>query len=66
MVMSALLMLPLLAFAGFAVDIGYWYTHANRMQRAADAAAPGRCGVDAQRQSGRDGHPGDGEGQRLR
>ena len=39
MVMSALLMLPLLAFAGFAVDIGYWYTHANRMQRAADAAA---------------------------
>ena len=37
--MSALLMLPLLAFAGFAVDIGYWYTHANRMQRAADAAA---------------------------
>ncbi len=39
MVMSALLMLPLLAFSGFAVDIGYWYTHANRMQRAADAAA---------------------------
>lgn len=39
MVMSALLLLPLLAFAGFAVDIGSWYTHANRMQRAADAAA---------------------------
>ena len=39
LIMSALLMLPLLAFAGFAVDIGYWYTHANRMQRAADAAA---------------------------
>ena len=37
--MSALIMLPLLAFAGFAVDIGAWYTHANRMQRAADAAA---------------------------
>ena len=39
LVMSALLMLPLLAFAGFAIDIGFWYTHANRMQRAADAAA---------------------------
>ena len=39
LIMSALLMLPLLAFAGFAVDIGYWYTHANRMQRAADAAS---------------------------
>ncbi len=39
LIMSALLMLPLLAFAGFAIDIGYWYTHANRMQRAADAAA---------------------------
>jgi Flp pilus assembly protein TadG len=37
--MSALLMLPLLAFAGFAVDIGSWYMYANRMQRAADAAA---------------------------
>jgi hypothetical protein len=39
LIMSALLMLPLLAFAGFAVDIGSWYTYANRMQRAADAAA---------------------------
>jgi hypothetical protein len=39
LVMSALLMLPLLAFAGFAVDVGSWYLYANRMQRAADAAA---------------------------
>ena len=39
LVMSALLMIPLLAFAGFAIDVGAWYTHANRMQRAADAAA---------------------------
>ena len=39
LIMSALLMLPLLAFAGFAVDIGSWYMYANRMQRAADAAA---------------------------
>jgi len=38
-IMSAIIMLPLLAFAGFAVDIGSWYTYANRMQRAADAAA---------------------------
>ena len=39
LIMAALLLLPLLAFAGFAVDIGSWYTYANRMQRAADAAA---------------------------
>lgn len=39
LIMSALILMPLLAFAGFAVDIGYWYTYANRMQRAADAAA---------------------------
>ncbi len=39
LIMSALLMLPLLAFAGFAIDVGAWYVHANRMQRAADAAA---------------------------
>ncbi len=37
--LSAILLLPLLAFAGFAVDIGSWYVQANRMQRAADAAA---------------------------
>jgi hypothetical protein len=39
MVMAALIMLPLLAFTGFAVDVGAWYAHANRLQRAADAAA---------------------------
>src|SRR5262245_22318992 len=39
LIMSALLMLPLLAFAGFAIDVGSWYTYANKMQRAADAAA---------------------------
>jgi len=39
LIMAALLMLPLLAFTGFAVDYGAWYTYANRMQRAADAAA---------------------------
>lgn len=39
LIMAALLLLPLLAFTGFAVDIGSWYTHANRMQRAVDAAA---------------------------
>ncbi len=37
--MAALIMLPLLAFTGFAVDYGAWYTYANRMQRAVDAAA---------------------------
>jgi len=39
LIMAALVMLPLLAFCGFAVDVGSWYTYANRMQRAADAAA---------------------------
>ena len=39
MIMSALLILPLLAFAGFATDVGSWYAQASRMQRAADAAA---------------------------
>ena len=39
LIMAALLLLPLLAFTGFAVDIGSWYTYANRMQRAVDAAA---------------------------
>ena len=37
--MSALLILPLMAFAGFATDIGAWYSQAAKMQRAADAAA---------------------------
>ena len=39
LIMAALLLLPLLAFTGFAVDVGSWYTYANRMQRAVDAAA---------------------------
>ncbi len=39
LIMAALLLLPLLAFTGFAVDVGAWYTYANRMQRAVDAAA---------------------------
>jgi hypothetical protein len=37
--MSALLLVPLLAFTGFATDVGAWYARASRMQRAADAAA---------------------------
>lgn len=39
LVLAALMILPLLAFAGFATDVGAWYARANRMQRAADAAA---------------------------
>ncbi|MEL7210671.1 MAG: pilus assembly protein TadG-related protein, partial [Actinomycetota bacterium] len=38
-VLTAILILPLMAFAGFATDIGAWYAQANRLQRAADAAA---------------------------
>lgn len=39
LVLAALLLLPLLAFTGFATDVGAWYARANRIQRAADAAA---------------------------
>ncbi len=37
--MTALLFIPMLIFAAFAVDVGAWYQQANRTQRAADAAA---------------------------
>lgn len=39
LILSGLLILPLLAFAGFATDIGSWYAQASRQQRAADAAS---------------------------
>lgn len=35
----ALLMLPMVAFTGFAVDLGSWYARAAKIQRASDAAA---------------------------
>ncbi|GIU85240.1 MAG: hypothetical protein KatS3mg008_2015 [Acidimicrobiales bacterium] len=35
----ALLLVGLMLFAGFAVDLGSWYAYAARAQRAADAAA---------------------------
>ncbi|MEM9200792.1 MAG: pilus assembly protein TadG-related protein [Actinomycetota bacterium] len=38
-IMTALLMIPLMGFAGFAVDVGGWYAQASSIQRAADAAA---------------------------
>jgi len=37
--LTALLMLPLVAATGFAVDVGAWYSHAERIQQAADASA---------------------------
>lgn len=37
--MTALLMIPLMVFVSFAIDIGAWYGQASRMQRAADAAS---------------------------
>lgn len=37
--MSALLLVPLLAFTGLAVDLGGWYARAAHLQRATDAAA---------------------------
>ena len=39
MILTALLILPMMAFTGLGVDVGSWYATANRMQRAADAAA---------------------------
>jgi hypothetical protein len=39
MIMTALLLIPLLAFAGLAVDVGGWYARGAQLQRAADAAA---------------------------
>lgn len=38
-VLTALLLVPLLGFAGFAVDVGGWYARASSLQRAADAAS---------------------------
>lgn len=39
LVMSALMLMPMLAVAGFAVDVGGWYYRAAQLQRAADAGA---------------------------
>ena len=38
-VLTALILVPLMGFAGFAVDVGAWYSRAAAIQRAADAAA---------------------------
>ena len=37
--MTAFLLIPMMIFAGFAVDVGSLYTRAMEIQRAADAAA---------------------------
>lgn len=39
MAMAALLLLPLLAFTGLAIDLGGWYARAAAVQRTADAAS---------------------------
>ena len=36
---TALLIVPLLLMAGLSVDVGYWYSRASDIQKAADAAA---------------------------
>lgn len=38
-IMTALVLVPLMGFAGFAVDVGAWYSRASSLQRAADAAS---------------------------
>ena len=39
LILTALLLVPLVVLTAFAVDSGAWYAQAERMQRAADAAA---------------------------
>ena len=39
LVQSVLLMIPLLIFSAFAIDIGAWYLDGQKMQRTSDAAA---------------------------
>jgi len=39
LVMTAFLLLVLMLMAAFTIDVGLWYSRANRLQRAADAAA---------------------------
>lgn len=39
LVMTALMLLGLMVMAAFTIDVGLWYSRANRLQRAADAAA---------------------------
>ena len=38
-ILIALVLVPLMGFAGFAVDVGAWYARASALQRAADAAS---------------------------
>lgn len=38
-ILTALMLVPLMGFAGFAVDVGAWYARASELSRAADAAA---------------------------
>ena len=37
--LTALLMVPLMAFIGFAVDLGAWYARAGQIQAASDSAS---------------------------
>lgn len=39
LILVALMLLPLVGFTGFAVDLGSWYGRAAKIQRASDAAA---------------------------
>jgi len=39
MVLTALVLVPLMIFSSFAVDVGAWYARASKLQRATDSAA---------------------------
>jgi putative Flp pilus-assembly TadE/G-like protein len=39
LILTSLILVPLMGFAGFAVDVGAWYSRAASLQRGSDAAA---------------------------
>jgi Flp pilus assembly protein TadG len=67
LVWASLLLVVLVGFAGFSVDVGHWYLRASRLQNAADAAAMGgvvlvaadldQARATARQVAGAHGHP---------
>lgn len=62
----ALLLVPLLLMAGLSIDVGYWYSRASDIQKAADAAALAgvvwlpdvpRARLEARKEAARNGFP---------
>ena len=64
--MAVLLMTVMIGFAGFAVDLGWWYSRAIQIQRAADAAVARGRGLDARRRQGAHRGRSEPQDQRIR